>query len=75
MCDDGALIGKASEEGRVSCDRGRACILGEKGPKCVAEAQAELREPCGVISCGGGCSCASPANNECLCPVLGAAAK
>jgi hypothetical protein len=74
-CDDGALIGKASEAGRISCDKGRACVLGEKGPKCVAEAEADLREPCGMISCGTGCSCSSAASHECLCPLLGSAAK
>lgn len=74
-CDDGALIGKASDTGRVSCDKGRTCVLGDKGPTCVADAAPDLREPCGMIACGAGCSCSNAANHECLCPLLGAAPK
>lgn len=71
-CDDGALIGKASETGRVDCAAGNACMLGPSGPRCVASAEAELPEPCGVVTCGAGCSCASAPNSECLCVKVGA---
>jgi hypothetical protein len=66
-CDDGALLGKASENGRVACAKGRVCVSTDKGPTCVAE-HAAGEEACGLLSCGEGCSCASAANSECLCP-------
>jgi hypothetical protein len=72
-CDDGAMIGKASETGRISCDKGRSCVLSDKGPTCLAEA--ENKEACGMISCGNGCSCANAENSDCLCPTLGAPPK
>jgi hypothetical protein len=65
-CTNGALIGTQ----RVECAREHACVLADKVPRCVALAEAEQTEPCGMISCGAGCSCASP--HECLCPHLGA---
>lgn len=74
-CDDGALLGKASETGRVACEKGKACVLAANGPRCVSVAEAELPEPCGQITCGAGCSCASTERNECLCPTLGGASR
>lgn len=65
-CTNGALLGSK----RVDCAPSRACVLADDGPKCVAHA--ELEEPCGMISCGAGCTCSGVGSHECVCPKLGA---
>ena len=65
QCTNGALLGSL----RVDCAAARACVLSDGAPKCVAAAEAEQKETCGMISCGASCSCSS--EHECMCPKLG----
>jgi hypothetical protein len=65
MCHDGAMLGGQE----VACTT--ACVRNEKGPACVALAEAKEADRCGLVACGDGCSCASDPPNACICPKLG----
>lgn len=66
LCHDGALLGGKE----VDCKT--ACVRDDKGLACVALAEADQKEACGLVSCGTGCSCSSDTPNSCICPKLGA---
>jgi hypothetical protein len=65
FCNDGAMLGGQE----ISCNT--ACVRDDKGPRCVAVAEAPQKEACGIVACGDGCSCASDPPNACICPKLG----